>query len=253
MGEGETADYSRDDQDVLTLQNSIELGFTQIDTAEYYGSGHCEEIVGRAVMPFDRNDLFITTKVWHNQLKYDDLVQSMKGSLRRLKLDYVDLYLVHWPNENVPLEETMRALEYCVDEGYTRFIGVSNFPINLMEKAQSCLKENMLVANQVKYSLAEQEPNTKLIPYCVENDVTLIAYTPLSRGSLAIPGNHVLDELTEKYEKTYAQISLNWLISQEKVVAIPKASTLEHTHENLGAVGWRLNNVDSLRLAQSFR
>jgi len=185
IGGSENADYSKDEEEISTLRKGIELGMVHLDTAERYGAGHCEEIVGRAIEPFTRRDLFVTTKVWHNHLKYDDLIKSIKASLKRLQQDYVDLYLVHWPNQNVPLKETMRALENCVIEGYTRFIGVSNFPLNLFMEAQTYLKEEKLVANQVKYSLVDQGPVKSLVPYCVENDVTLIAYTPLSRGNPA--------------------------------------------------------------------
>jgi diketogulonate reductase-like aldo/keto reductase len=253
IGGSQKANHSKDEEEISTLRKGIEHGMTHIDTAEMYGAGHCEEVIGRAIEPFDRHDLFITTKVWHNHLKYDDLIKSIKASLKRLQLDYIDLYLIHWPNPEIPLMETIRALEHCVKEGYTRFIGVSNFPLNLLRKAQSYLKEERLVANQVKYSLIDQEPIKSLIPYCVENDVTLVAYTPLSKGDLARPGNPILDEFTKKYGKTQAQISLNWLISQKNVVAIPKASNLEHLVENLGAVGWEMDKDDWLKLAFSFR
>jgi diketogulonate reductase-like aldo/keto reductase len=253
IGGAQQANHVKDEEEISTLRKGIEHGMTHIDTAEMYGGGHCEEVIGRAVEPFDRNDLFITTKVWHNHLKFDDLVKSIKASLNRLRQDYIDLYLIHWPNPEIPLLETMRALEYCVEEGYTRFIGVSNFPLNLLRKAQSFLKEERLVANQVKYSLIDQEPIKNLIPYCVENDVTLIAYSPLSKGVLARPGNPILDELTKKYGKSQAQISLNWLISQQNVVTIPKASNLEHLVDNLGAIGWKMNKEDQLKLALSFR
>jgi len=173
-------------------------------------------------------------------------------SLADLRLDYLDLYLVHWPNENVPIEETMKALEHCVDEGYTRFIGVSNFSTKLLEEAQFALKENRLIANQVKYSLVEQGPKTEHIPYCVENDITLIAYTPLARGILTRESNPVLVEMAEKYDKSPAQISLNWVISQENVITIPKASRLEHLRDNLGAVGWRMDAGDADIVAKSF-
>jgi diketogulonate reductase-like aldo/keto reductase len=252
IGGGETADYSRDKIETKTLQKGIELGYTHIDTAEYYGNGHCEEIVGRAIASFDRRELFLTTKVWHNHLKYDKLIESMKSSLKRLEQDYVDLYLVHWPNENVPIEETMKAMEHCVAEGYTRFIGVSNFSTKLLEEAQAALKDNKLVANQVKYSLVEQAPKTEQIPFCVEHDIMLIAYTPLARGVLTRESNPVLDEMAEKYSRTHAQISLNWLISQENVITIPKASRLEHLKDNLGTVGWKLDRGDADILAKAF-
>jgi diketogulonate reductase-like aldo/keto reductase len=252
MGEGRAAGTSNDESDIEAIRLGIELGITHIDTAERYALGHSEEVVADAIESFERRDLFITTKVWHNHLEHDDLIASMEASLKRLRQEYVDLYLVHWPNPEVPLDETMRALEYCAEEGHTRLIGVSNFSAELVEEAQSYLKEHTLVADQVHYSLVEQEPSAKLLPYCQENNVILVAYTPLARGKLASPGNPVLDELAEKYSKTQAQVSLNWLISQENVVAIPKASNPVHLRDNLGAVGWRLNEEDQERLAMPF-
>lgn len=252
MGEGRAAGTSDDEGDVEAIRLGIELGITHIDTAERYASGHSEEVVADAIEPLERRDLFITTKVWRNHLEHDDLLSAMEASLKRLRQDYVDLYLVHWPNPEVPLEETMGALEYCAEEGYTRFIGVSNFSAELIAEAQSHLKEHTLVADQVHYSLAEQDPSAELLPYCQGNDIILVSYTPLARGKLARPGNMVLDELAEKYGKTQAQVSLNWLISQENVVAIPKASNPVHLRDNLGAVGWMLDNEDWRRLAVSF-
>ena len=252
MGKGRAAGTSNDENDIEAIRLAIELGITHIDTAERYASGHSEEVVAEAIEPFERRDLFITTKVWHNHLKHDDLIASMEASLKRLRQEYVDLYLVHWPNSEVPLEETMRALEYCAEEGYTRLIGVSNFSTKLVVEAQSHLREHTLVADQVLYSLVEQESRAEILPYCQRNNVILIAYTPLARGKLTRPGNPVLDELAEKYSRTQAQVSLNWLISQENVIAIPKASNPVHLRDNLGAVGWRLKEHDQERLAMSF-
>jgi len=247
------SDHSRDREEIAGLQAGIELGMTHIDTAEVYGAGHSEELVGEAIKPYHRRDLFITTKVWRNHLRYNDLISAIKASLRRLDIDYVDLYLVHWPSPDVPLEETMRALEHCVEEGYTRFIGVSNFSASLLKEAQSHLKDHHLVADQVEYSLVEQDPARELLPHCLENDVTLIAYSPLGRGQLTRSGHSVLDRLAEKHGKTHAQVSLNWLVSQEKVVAIPKASKIEHLTDNIGAVGWRLSQEDFTELKEAFR
>lgn len=252
MGGRQTEDNTKDKEEIKALQLGIELGMTHIDTAEYYGAGHCEEIVADAIEPFNRKDLFITTKVWHNHLKHNDLINSMKASLKRLRQDYVDLYLVHWPNPKVPLKETMKALEYCAEEGYTRLLGVSNFSVTLIERAQSYLKEYKLTANQVKYNLIEQGPSEELLPYCQRKGITLVAYTPIAKGSLAKPGNVVLDELVKKYGKTQAQLSLNWLISQEKVIAIPKASNYDHLRENFGAMGWKIEEKDQQKLARSF-
>ena len=252
IGGGEIPDLSKDREEIKTLQYGIEKGMTHIDTAEYYGAGHSEEIVCRAIEPFNRKDLFITTKVWPNHLKYHQVLKSIKASLKRLEVDYVDLFLIHWPNPDVPLSETMKALENCVEDGYTRYIGVSNFSAKLMMKAQSHLKENRLVANQVKYNLNSQEPKEQLLPYCIENNAILVAYSPLGKGNLTRPFNKVLDNFTTKYDKTRAQIALNWLISQENVITIPKASNIQHLKENLGSVGWTLSSEDRERLSQSF-
>jgi diketogulonate reductase-like aldo/keto reductase len=252
MGGGRTPDPSNDEEDVAAIRAGIDLGMTHIDTAEMYGGGHTEELVGEAIEPYDRSDLFITTKVWRTHLRHDDLISSMRASLERLGLDYVDLYLVHWPNPEVPIRETMRALEHCVDEGYTRFIGISNFPAYLIEEAQTPLKDHRLVANQVEYSLTKQDPRRELLPYCQEHGIMLIAYTPLAKGRLAMPGNTILDSMAEKHGKTQAQVALNWLISQENVVAIPKASRTEHLNENVGASGWRLDEEDFRKLSMAF-
>ena len=252
MGGRNGSDPTRDDEEIAAIRAGIGLGMTHIDTAEYYGAGHAEELVCEAIEPYDRRDLFITTKVWSNHLRYDALQASMKASLKRLGLDYVDLYLIHWPNPEVPLSETMRGLEHCAEEGYTRLIGVSNFSASLLGEAQTHLRDHRLVADQVEYSLMEQGPRSELLPYCVENDVMLIAYTPLAKGRLAKPGYAVLDSLAEKYGRTQAQVSLNWLISQENVVAIPKASRLGHLRDNVGSLGWRLSEEDSGRLSEAF-
>jgi diketogulonate reductase-like aldo/keto reductase len=225
---------------------------THIDTAEHYGAGHAEELVGEAIESYERSDLFVTTKVWRTNLHEDDLIRSMKGSLKRLGLDYVDMYLVHWPNPQVPLKETMSALERCVREGWTRFIGVSNFDWNLVKEAQGYLKDHRLVANQVEYSLRDQKPKTNLLPYMQEDDMTLIAYRPLGRGSLLQNDNKVLVEIAEKYKKSLAQVALNWLITQENVVAIPKSSNPIHLLDIMGAVGWEMSIEDSLTLSDSF-
>lgn len=252
MGGERTPDPSEDEEDIAAIRAGIDLGMTHLDTAEMYGGGHTEELVGAAIEPYDRSDIFITTKVWRTHLGRNDLISSMRASLGRLGLDYVDLYLVHWPNPDVPIQETMMALEYCVNEGYTRFIGISNFPVHLVAEAQNHLKDHRLVANQVEYNLTEQGPRRELLPYCQEHGIMLIAYTPLAKGRLAMPGNTILDSMAEKYGKTQSQVSLNWLISQENVVAIPKASRTEHLNENVGASGWRLDEEDFRKLSVSF-
>lgn len=242
-----SSDNYHDKENIEALRYGIELGMTHIDTAEMYGAGHSEEVVGEAIEPFDRERIFITTKVHPNHLRRNDLIEAAKASLKRLKTDYIDLYLIHWHNPAVPLKETMQAMEFLVKEGITRFIGVSNFDVKLCKEAQSYLSEK-IVANQVEFSLTEKEPEKELLPFCQKEKIMLIAYSPLGRGLLANKRIPLLEELSQKYNKTPAQIALNWLISKEQVIAIPKAANIKHLEENARAVGWKLSKEDMKRL-----
>jgi len=252
IGGREQPDDTRDDEAISAIQMAIDLGLTHIDTAEYYGAGHCEELVGRAIQGINRRKIFITTKVWPTHLAKKDLRTSLTGSLKRLGTDYVDLLLIHWPNPEIPLRETMRTLEKCVDEGYLSHIGVSNFSPQLMNEAQSYLKERWIAVNQVEYSLVDQKPRMELLPNCRKTGVLLVAYRPLGRGILTQQGHTVLDQLAEKYGKTRSQIALNWLISQEGVITIPKSVNPLHLMEFIGAEGWSFEEDDWDYLANSF-
>lgn len=252
MGGRQIEDRRWDEETITSIRTAIELGITHIDTAEYYGAGHSEELVGEAIESYQRDSLFITTKVWRTNLRHDDLIKSMKASLHRLKQDYVDLFLIHWPNYQIPLKETMQALEHCANEGYTKHIGVSNFSASLIQDAQSYLKENYLIADQVELSLLEQKPRKNLLPYLQETNRTLIAYRPLGKGTLSSLDHKVLSEVAAKYGKTQTQIALNWVISQENVVTIPKSSNPIHIMEFMDAIGWKMNTEDTMELTNSF-
>jgi len=253
MGGKQIEDKRWDEETITAIKMAIDLGLTHIDTAEYYGAGHCEELVGEAIQLYDRESIFLTTKVWRTNLHHDDLLKSMKNSLRRLKQDYVDLYLIHWPNYQIPLKETMQALEKCVTEGYTKYIGVSNFSQSLIQEAQSHLKDNYLIANQTEFSLLDQKPRTELLPYLQETNRTLIAYSPLGKGLLTKIENKTLTETAKKYDKTKTQTALNWLISQENVVAIPKSSNPIHLMEFMDSTNWRIKLEDMMELTNSFQ
>lgn len=252
MGGKQIEDRRWDEETIIAIRFAIDLGLTHIDTAEYYGAGHSEELIGEAIQVYSRDSLFLTTKVWRANLHYDDLISSIKKSLRRLKQDYVDLYLIHWPNYTIPIKETMQALEHCIQEGYTRHIGVSNFSACLIQEAQGYLKENYLVANQAEYSLINQNPRTNLLPYLQETNRTLIAYSPLARGILPRLDNKKLSELASKYEKTIPQIALNWVISQKNVVAVPKSSNPIHLMEFMDSTSWEMSLEDKMELTNSF-
>ena len=249
------ANHSNDQEEIKAIKQAVDLGYTHIDTAESYGAGHCEELVGDAIKDCERAKLFITTKVTNENLHYDNVIKAAKQSLKRLQTDYIDLYLIHAPNPEIDIKETMKAMDFLVSERLVRLIGVSNFNMEQLVEAQGFTK-NKITANQLEYSLltrnqgryaGNKDMELKTIPYCQENDIIVIAERPVERGALLEP-HPLLDELAEKYQKTKAQIAVNWLISKQNVVTIPKSTDVEHLKENLGAVGWTISRKDMERL-----
>jgi diketogulonate reductase-like aldo/keto reductase len=224
---------------VQPLRAAIECGACLIDTAESYGT---EEIVGEAIKG-RRHQVFLATKVLPQNFRRRDLIAAAEKSLRRLGTDHIDLYQLHWPNLTIPVEEPMRGMEDLVDAGKVRFIGVSNFSVRDLVNAQAALSRQRIAANQVRYSLIERTIEGGLLEYCQKSGITVIAYSPLATGLgniRAADPEGVLREVAEASCKSEAQVALNWCISKEKVIAIPKASSVEHVVENMGASGWRL-------------
>ncbi len=232
------------------LRRGIELGINFIDTAEIYQT---ENLVGEAIRGFRRDELFIATKVWLTNLRYPSVLKAAERSLRRLGCSYIDLYQIHWPNPRVPIEETMRAMSRLVEEGKVRHVGVSNFSLEQLKKAQEALPNHEIVSNQVEYSLAVRRIERDLLPYCEENNIAIMAYRPLAHGTLSKASGRlkpIIEEVSRKYGgKTPAQIALNWLISKSRMVfPIPRASKPERVVENIGAAGWSLAKEDMDRL-----
>lgn len=254
LGGNVEADTTQDKEHISAIKAAIRLGITLIDTAESYAHGHAEELIGKAINGFDRKSLFITSKVSPEHLKYDNLITSAKESLRRLNTDYIDLYLIHTPNQDIPIQETMEAMDTLVEQKLIRCMGVSNFSVEQIKEAQKYTR-NKIVANQIEYSLLARDKGrvtdnmeSEIIPYCQENNILIMAWRPLAKGELARPGFKLMDELAQKYNKTQAQIALNWLISKKGIVAITKSSQTSHLEENLEAMGWRLKQEDVDRL-----
>lgn len=243
-------DRSRDEEWIAVLKKGIEMGASLIDTAEMYGGGHAEELVGEAVKAFPREDVFIVTKVWPTHARYEDVTKSAEASVKRLGT-HIDLYLIHWPPTDVALCETMRALEAVVARGYARFIGVSNFSLELIEEARACLSKEDIVAVENKFSLLDRKDEDSVVPYTEREGMLYIAYSPLEKGELA--RNIFLAQIGTKYRKTASQVALNWLLKFPSVVPIPKAGSLEHLVENLGSTGWRLSDEDWRLIAEYFR
>lgn len=253
MGGRETHNVQNDDKkDIAAIQKAIELGVTHIDTAESYAEGYAETLVGQAIKGFDRSKLFIVSKVHKEHLGYKDVFTSCRASLQRLQTGYLDLYLIHSPSLEIPMEETLKAFDELIEERLVKNIGVSNFKTKRLEEVQK-LTKNRIVINQVYYNLVMREPEHEgLLTYCQQNDVFLEAYRPVEKGALLAGPAAVVEELAKKYGKTPAQIAINWLISQKNVITLSKTSTVEHLEENLGAVGWEMEKEDIEKLRKDF-
>ena len=240
---------------VEPLHRGIELGAFLIDTAEIYGT---EDVVGQAVKGI-RDRVFIATKVSGAHLRYDDVRRAAEASLRRLETPYIDLYQIHWPNSYIPIKETMRAMEALVDAGLVKYIGVSNFSVNELREAQAAMSKYPIVSNQVLYNLNRRQIERDLLPYCLTQHITIIAYTPLDDGRLATRswfqrsrGMQALEQVAAQVQKTLAQVALNWCTSRPNVITIPKSNSLGRIVENCQASGWRLSQAQIQFLDAAF-
>ncbi|UCH61001.1 MAG: aldo/keto reductase [Anaerolineales bacterium] len=246
IGGGMAADYSKDKIMVEIIQQAIRLGYTHIDTAEMYGGGHTEKLLGRALQHFNRQDLFLTTKVWHSNLHYQGVLNAVEGSLKRLHTDYVDMVLIHWPSTSFPLDESLQALNELVDLGKVRYLGVSNFDLELLEQAQK-YSSTQLATNQVHYNLYYRKiVRDGVLDFCQKNKILLTAYTPLERGTII--NNPQVKQIATSHSATPAQVALAWLIRQPNVITIPMSANITHLQQNLGALGLELNSDDLQQL-----
>ena len=239
---------------VEPLKRGIALGACLIDTAESYGT---EEIVGEAVKGV-RQCVFLATKVSPRHFRHRDLLLAADRSLQRLRTDYIDLYQLHWPNYVVPIEETMAAMERLVELGKIRFIGVSNFSVSELRKAQAALSKNRIVSNQVRYNLVERSIERRVLPYCQQNQITVIAFSPLATGFYNLKKRDprsVLGDVGAQVHRTEAQLALNWCLRHDSLIVIPKAASVAHVAENCGASGWQLSaeQIKHLELNLGFR
>lgn len=240
MGGRMEKDDSQDERFIKAVKTAVETGFTHIDTAEMYGNGHAETIVGRAIKNVQRDALFITSKVRKENLAYADVHKACEGSLARLKTNYLDLYLVHHPNPEIPVKETFKALDELVVSGKIHRYGVSNFNVEQMEEARQYAK-NPIVANQIEYNLQTrnsgvftQDMEKKIIPYCLKNNILVIAWRPLVKGDLNAE-SEILKKISEKYKCTPTQLALAWLLNKSGHATIAKATSESHIRENFAA------------------
>jgi myo-inositol catabolism protein IolS len=253
-----------EEQAMRIIRKAIELGINAIDTAESYGAGLSEKIIGRAIKGFRRDELFIITKVSYDHLRYDDVIKAAEASLKRLETSYIDLYLIHWPHHYVPLRETLKAMERFWSEGKIRYIGVSNFPLPMLRAAREYLSRTDIATNQVHYNMLYREVEKELLPYMVQENIALQAYDPLALGFL-IGRKEIREEyrwyrlakpevieaiqplvnevraIAAELGKTPAQVVLNWLLIKENVFPVFNTTKEEHLIDNIGSLGWRLS------------
>jgi 2,5-diketo-D-gluconate reductase B len=218
------------------VERALALGYRHIDSAQMYRN---EDEVGKGMQSsgVNREEVFLTTKVWPSDFSYKRIIETTRESLKRLRTVRVDLLLMHWPSEGVPLEETLSAMRELQEEGSVRHIGVSNFPPSMVEDAA---RHAEIFCNQVEYH--PYEAQDELLEQAKKMDYLLTAYRPLSKGTIL--NDETLQEIAEAHGKTSAQVALRWLIQQEKVAAIPKATSEDHLKSNLDVFDFELSEEE---------
>ena len=242
------------------LRRGVALGANLVDTAEMYRT---EDAVGEAIASI-REQVFVATKVLGSNLRYDAVLRAADQSLRLLGVDKIDLYQIHWPNPRVPIAETMRAMAKLVSDGLVDHVGVSNFSVDDMRAAQAALPNIPIMSNQILYNLRRRSAERDVIPYCRQQNITVIAYSPLHEGALTGGGGRlrralginrgqdVLADVAAEAGRTAAQVALNWVADQPNIVAIPKSNSVARTEENCAASGWHLTAEQRQALDRAF-
>ena len=234
--------------EAAALRLGIDLGMTLIDTAEMYGDGAAERIVGEAIAG-RRDEVFLVSKVLPHNASRAGVVAACERSLKRLATDRIDLYLLHWRG-SIPLAETLEGFLRLERDGKIRHHGVSNFDRADMAEWLALKGGDTVAADQVLYNLARRGPEWDLVPWCREHQIAIMAYTPLGTGGML--GNPALAEIARRRGATPAQIALAWLLRQENTIVIPKASRPEHVRENRGALDVTLSQEDLAALDRAF-
>ncbi len=245
-----TWNLERDDRAsaIAALRRGIDLGLSHIDTAEMYGSGKVEAIVGEALRDL-RDRVFLVSKVLPSNATYDGTLEACERSLKLLETDRLDCYLLHWPSSH-PLEGTIRAFEKLLKDGKIRSYGVSNFDVKGLENAVRLAGPGKIACNQVLYHLSERTIEREVLPWCEERGIALVAYSPL--GAQRFRSGKVLDEIAASRKAAPRQIALAFLIRRKGVFAIPKSGSIAHLEENAAAASLTLTDDEVRRLDAAF-
>lgn len=238
---------------IEVLRLGLKLGMTHIDTAEMYGRGRVEKLVGEAIIG-QRDKVFLVSKVLPSHASYEGTIRACKRSLRRLKTEWLDMYLLHWPG-GITIKETMRAMEELVKEGLIRFIGVSNFDVKELQAAENALRDQRIACNQVLYHLGYRAIERHLLPYCTDQQIAVVGYSPFGHRnfpSTESAGGQKLVDISKRHGRTPRQVALNFLTRNHNVFTIPKTAHPMRTKENCGSKGWDLTDEDIITIDQAF-
>lgn len=255
IGTWEMGDDPADfDAEIAAIRAGLDAGLKVIDTAEMYGSGRSESLVGQAIQPYKRSDLYLISKVLPENASAKLMPASLKASLQRLQTDYLDLYLYHWRG-SISLAETVATLQDLKKQGYIRAWGVSNFDIDDMQELWQLPEGQNVAANEDLYNLETRGIEYSLLPWQRQHHLPLIAYSPLGRGpkmGSTMMQNPAVLEVAQKHQASAYQILLAWVTQQQDVLAIPKSSSADHLLANLKSLQIELTPSDLEKLEQSY-
>ncbi len=244
MAEGR---HSRDEE-ITALRTGLDLGMTLIDTAEMYADGGAEQLVGEAIHG-RRDEVFLVSKVLPQHASQTGTIAACERSLKRLKTKWIDLYLLHWRGP-IPLEETVQALDDLVQLGKIRYWGISNFDVSDMEELFDLSSGTSAATDQVLYNLARRGIEYDLLPWCLERNIPIMAYSPIEQGRVL--DHPELLRIAKQHNAKPSQIALAWVLRQDKVIAIPRAGSPAHVRENRGALEVRLSKQELADLDRAF-
>ena len=243
IGQG-MGDYRWTEKQIDIIKYGINNGINFIDTCEVYDNGNSEIMIGKAIRRI-RDKVIIGTKFGVKNTSYKNIIKAVEGSLRRLNTDYIDIYQNHWLEISVPIEETLKAMEKLLKDGKIRGIGLGNLSIDELKFCVKNLSSKILIF-QMEYNLIDNFVEKKILPFCVKNNIKLIAYTPIYYGKVLLnqKKKKIIEKIAKKYNKSIMQINLRWLMNKKNVIPIITTSNLDHMKENIEVLDFSLDKED---------